>query len=377
MKHKILFMMPAMLNGGAEKVLIDILKHFDYTKYNVSLLLECKDGPYISDIPDKVELIYLHKKNLWIERLYRYMIMFHCKWLVYQILCRVPLLWSLKGRRFDTIVSFMEGMAVKMHSYIYNKANKNISWVHIDLKKKHWSLDFFCNEQEESNCYQKMDKIVFVSQDARDRFREIFTIDDNKLAVIYNLIDCDEIRKLADSKIVKKNKFTICMVGRLNQQKRYDRALEVARELKEAGYNLEFWILGDGEQMTKLRDKVKEYALEDYFLLKGFIKPPYPYMKQSDILLISSESEGFSLVACEAFCLGVPVVSTKTSGPTELINKSEAGLLVDEKIDDIYKGLKYMIDNKVLREECSINALAFMNSFNVQSKMREIYHLIN
>lgn len=86
MKRNVLFIMPAMLNGGAEKVLIDILKNFDYTKYNVSLLLECKEGPYINDIPDEVELIYLHKKNLWIERFYRYMIMLHCKWLVYQVL---------------------------------------------------------------------------------------------------------------------------------------------------------------------------------------------------------------------------------------------------------------------------------------------------
>ena len=376
MKYNVLFIMPAMLNGGAEKVLIDILKHFDYTQYNVSLLLECKEGPYINDIPDEVELIYLHKKNLWIERLYRYMIMLHCKWLVYQILCRLPLLWHLKGRHFDTIVSFMEGMAVRMHSYISDKADRNISWVHIDFKKKHWSLDFFSNEQEEYECYHKMNKIIFVSQDAKDRFKEIFKFEDHKLEVVYNLIDCDEIRKLADSKIVKKNKFTICMVGRLNQQKRYDRALEVARKLKGAGYNLEFWILGDGEQMAKLRDKVKEYDLEDYFLLKGFIKPPYPYMKQSDILLISSESEGFSLVACEAFCLGVPVVSTKTSGPTELIKSSKAGLLVNENIDDIYMGLKYMIDNKAFRDECSINALEFAKTFETQLKMKEIYGLI-
>ncbi len=376
MKRNVLFIMPAMLNGGAEKVLIDILKNFDYTKYNVSLLLECKEGPYINDIPDEVELIYLHKKNLWIERFYRYMIMLHCKWLVYQVLCRLPLLWSLKERRFDTIVSFMEGMAVRMHSYIYDKADRNISWVHIDFKKKHWSLDFFSDEQEEYECYQKMDKIIFVSRDAKDKFKEIFKFDDYKLEVVYNLIDCDEIKKLADSKIVEKKKFTICMVGRLNQQKRYDRALEVACKLKETGYNLEFWVLGDGEQMTKLRDKVKEYDLEDYFFLKGFIKPPYPYMKQSDILLISSESEGFSLVACEAFCLGVPVVSTKTSGPTELIKSSKAGLLVNENIDDIYMGLKYMIDNESFRDECSVNALDFANTFNICSKMKEIYSLL-
>lgn len=376
MKHKILFMMPAMLNGGAEKVLIDILKHFDYTKYNVSLLLECKDGPYISDIPDKVELIYLHKKNLWIESLYRYMIMFHCKWLVYQILCRIPLLWNLKGRRFDTIISFMEGMAVKMHSYIYDKANRNISWVHIDLKKKHWSLDFFNNEQEESNCYQKMDKIVFVSQDARDRFREIFTIDDNKLAVIYNLIDCDEIRKLADSKIVKKNKFTICMVGRLNQQKRYDRALEAISMLKNDYYDFELWILGSGELETSLHKKVQEKNLTNIVSFKGFIKPVYPYLKVADLLLNTSESEGYPLTICEALCLGCPVVATNITGANELITASGAGILVDEDPVSIYQGLKQIMNDTALGKEYSEKAVRYARSFSVQESMKNIYRLI-
>lgn len=376
MRRNILFLMPAMLNGGAEKVLIDILKHFDYTKYNVSLLLECKDGPYISDIPDKVELIYLHKKNLWIERLYRYMIMLHCKWLIYQILCRIPLLWSLKGRRFDTIVSFMEGMAVKMHSYIYDKANRNISWVHIDLKKKHWSLDFFSNEQEESNCYQKMDKIVFVSQDARDRFREIFTIDDNKLAVIYNLIDCDEIRKLADSKIVKKNKFTICMVGRLNQQKRYDRALEAISMLKNDHYDFELWILGSGELETSLHKKVQEKNLTNIVSFKGFIKPVYPYLKVADLLLNTSESEGYPLTICEALCLGCPVVATNITGANELITASGAGILVDEDPVSIYQGLKQIMNDTALRKEYSEKAVRYARSFSVQESMKNIYRLI-
>lgn len=376
MKQKILFIMPAMLNGGAEKVLIDILKNFDYSLFEVTLLLETKDGPYVDDIPGQVKLIYLHKKNLWIERLYRYLIMFHCKWLVYLILCRLPILWYTKGLHFDTIISFMEGMAVKMHSYIFNKADNNISWVHIDLKKKHWSLDFFENENEELECYRRMDNIVFVSQDAKNRFKELFEVDENKLKVIYNLIDCHEIVRLSQCKLVEKKKFTICMVGRLNKQKRYDRALEVASKLRKNGYDLEFWVLGDGELKTELEYEIYRLGLQGSFLLLGFVKQPYSYINQADILFLCSESEGFSLVVCEALCLGKPVVSTCTSGPTELISKSRGGIIVNEDIDSIYNGLKQMIDNKPFREECSTNAVAFSKTFSVQETMQRIYDLI-
>lgn len=376
MKQRILFIMPAMLNGGAEKVLIDILKHFDYSLFEVTLLLETKDGPYVEDIPEQVELIYLHKKNLWIERLYRYLIMFHCKWLAYFILCRLPVLWYTKGLHFDTIISFMEGMAVKMHSYIWDKAYRNISWIHIDLKKKHWSLDFFENENEELECYRRMDNIVFVSQDARTKFQELFHLDESKLIVLYNLIDCNGINDLSGRKKIEKTKFTVCMVGRLNQQKRYDRAFEVVRKLKDDGYDFELWILGSGELETELKEMVETQNINDIVSFKGFQKPVYPYMKEADIFLNTSESEGYPLTLCEALCLGLPIVATNITGSNEILMNSKAGILVEEEIVNIYNGLKRMIDNKSFRENCSENAVAFAKTFNVHETMQRIYNLI-
>lgn len=375
MKH-ILFLMPAMLNGGAEKVLIDILKNFNYSKYDVTLLLDTEVGPYIDDIPQQVKLISFHKKSLWIERLYRYLSMFGCKRLVYFFLCKLPLLWYLRGMHFDTIISFMEGMAVKMHSYVFDKADRNISWVHIDLKKKHWSLDFFNNKNEEWNCYKRMDRIVFVSQDARIKFQELFHLDESKLDVVYNLIDCNGINDLSRQKKIEKTKFTVCMVGRLNQQKRYDRAFEVVRKLKDDGYDFELWILGSGELETELKEKVEIQNINDIVSFKGFQKNVYPYMKEVDIFLNTSESEGYPLTLCEALCLGLPIVATNTTGSNEILTKSKSGILVEEDIESIYEGLKRMIDNKSFREECSANAVAFSKTFNVQETMQSIYLLI-
>lgn len=375
MKH-ILFLMPAMLNGGAEKVLIDILKNFDYSKYDVTLLLETKDGPYIDDIPQQVRLISLHKKNLWIERLYRYLSMFGCKEFAYFFLCKLPLLWFLRGMYFDTIISFMEGMSVKMQSYIFNKADRNISWVHIDLKKKHWSLDFFENENEELECYRRMDNIVFVSQDARTKFQELFHLDESKLIVLYNLIDSNGINDLSGQKKIEKTKFTVCMVGRLNQQKRYDRAFEVVRKLKDDGYDFELWILGSGELETEFKEMVETQNINDIVSFKGFQKPVYPYMKEADIFLNTSESEGYPLTLCEALCLGLPIVATNITGSNEILMNSKAGILVEEDIVSIYNGLKRMIDNNSFREECLANAVAFSKTFNVQETMQRIYDLI-
>ena len=72
MKKNIMFMMPALPGGGAEKVLIDILKNFDYASYEVTLFLEYKEGVYLNDVPEEVRILALHSQNtIWFERFHR------------------------------------------------------------------------------------------------------------------------------------------------------------------------------------------------------------------------------------------------------------------------------------------------------------------
>lgn len=377
MKKKILFLMPALPGGGAEKVLIDILKNIDYTAYAVTLFLEYKEGVYLQDIPKNVEVLSLHKSNnIWFQRLHRRLTERRIYGIFHEFVYRTMFLWLMRGRNFDTIVSFLEGAALKFHSYITKKANKNLSWVHIDLKKKHWSLDFFRNEQDEARCYAMMDKIVFVSEDAKQRFLELFPIESEKCCVQYNLIDGEEIKRQSKSIYVEKRKFTICMAGRLNRQKRYDRAIEVAHLLKNNGYDVDFWILGTGELERELKEQIKKYGLEDYVHMKGFVKPPYAYVAQADIFLNTSESEGYPLTICEALCLGVPTVATSITGATEILSNSQYGLLTDENITSIYNGVKSLIDNDSLRKEYATKALERAEMFQVKETMARIYSMI-
>ena len=171
MKKKILYIMPSLPGGGAEKVLIDILKNFDCQAYTVTLLLEFREGVYLNDVPEGVRILALHRQNtIWFERLHRVLRAMHGYAIYHALVYKRMLLRLLNGEHFDTIISFMEGAALKFHSYITDRAERNLSWVHIDLKHKHWSLDFFHNAQDELEAYQKMDKIVFVSKDARKEF---------------------------------------------------------------------------------------------------------------------------------------------------------------------------------------------------------------
>lgn len=373
MMKRVLFIMPALSGGGAEKVLIDILKNIDRSRYDLTLLLEYKEDVYTSSVPDYVKVISLYRKsNIWIERLHRGLGMLHCYNLFHSLIYRLAFLWLLRGKTFDTMVSFMEGEAVRIHSYLNHKAKKNVSWIHIDFKKKHWSLDFFRNKDHESGCYSKMDEVVFVSDDARRSFLEIYDLDPQKCTVLYNLIDKKEIQKLAESSEVDKSKFTICMVGRLNQQKRYDRALEAMKLLKDAGYDAELWVLGVGELEAELKEKAKALGVSEMCDFKGFVRPAYPYMKVADVFLNTSEAEGYPLVLCEALCLGLPVVATDITGAHEILANSEYGLLVKEEVNDIYQGVKRMIEDSELRGIYANKALERSEMFSVSNVLNMI-----
>ena len=146
--------------------------------------------------------------------------------------------------------------------------------------------------------------------------------------------------------------------------------------LKADHYDFELWILGSGELEIDLRKKVQERKLTSVVSFKGFIKPVYPYLKVADLLLNTSESEGYPLTICEALCLGRPVVATNITGTNEIITASGAGILVNETPVSIYKGLKRIMDDTALRKEYSEKAVKYSRSFSVQESMQRIYNLI-
>ena len=374
----VLFLMPSLPGAGAEKVLIEILRHIDYTQYNVSLFLEYREGVYLQDVPDKVSIIALHgPNNLWFQRLHRRLVERGWYAPFHELVYRRMFLSLLRGKRYDTIISFMEGSAVKFHSYIFDKGKRNISWVHIDFQQKHWSLDFFRDAEDERQCYEKMDKIIFVSNDAKTGFDSLFHLSAEKYAVHYNIIDADRIRRLSQMCTdEQKKRFTICMLGRLNTQKRHDRAISVAKTLKELGYDFELWIIGDGELREKIENQINEAGLQDVVKLKGFINPPYSMLAQADIFLNTSEAEGFSLVVAEAFCLGIPVVSTNVSGPRELLGDSEYGILTSQEEKDIASAVRTMMDKPLLRKHYSVMSITRSQMFDVDASMSAFYKLL-
>ena len=112
-------------------------------------------------------------------------------------------------------------------------------------------------------------------------------------------------------------------------------------------------------------------------IVGGFKKNPYKYLKKADCFVCSSRSEGFSLVIAEAMMLGIPVISTYCSGPNELLEEGKYGLLVDNNEEDLYRGIKSIIEDEKLRMYYKQQAIIGGEQINLRKAMQQIELLIS
>ena len=371
-KKKILFIIYSLAGGGAEKALITLLQKFDYNCFDVDLLLFIKEGVYLKNIPKEVNLKCMYSS---IESF--------CTKIDFIMVNKLGLSYRYKQQirskvqYYDTIVSFTE-QALKYHSWIFDRAKKNISWIHTDLLNFHYTVGENFSIEKERDAFSKLDNIVFVSNDAKKQFEKLYPDNKIKKTVIYNLIDSEAIsryRKNYDCDLEDRI-FNIVSVGRLHSIKGFDRLIRIAKKLKDDNYKFHIKIIGEGEERINLENLISEYHLEEYVSLSGYVNPPYSLMADADLFVSTSLAEGYSLVLCEAFCLGLPVVSTKTTGPIELIDNNKYGLLTDHDDESIYSAVKEMIEDKDLRMYYHQQALKRVEVFNVSEVLNRIYSVL-
>ena len=119
-----------------------------------------------------------------------------------------------------------------------------------------------------------------------------------------------------------------------------------------------------------------EYLKDKVFLL-GYRENPYKYVKNSDLFVCSSISEGFSLVTGEAMAAGVPVISVNCPGPNEVLEFGKYGMLVNNDEDSLYDGIKELIDNKQLYDKYKGAAINRGQMFSVKNFIRDVYEILN
>ena len=369
-KQNVLFFIESLAGGGAEKVLSTLVQHLDKSKFDVTVCVVSGGGRYedevkqccnykaLLNIPSSPieRAIYKIKHHL----IYKWLPM----WLVYMLF--VP-----KGN--DVEVAFVEGFATKLMAASTNEKARKVAWVHIDLHRFHWTKEVFHSHKEEEDAYNCYDAIVVVSKTAEDAIQQEFNLT-VPVQTIYNPVDCASILGLSEQKkyiIPRSHACRLVSVGRFSKQKAYMRLLSIVKRLRDEGYDIELWLLGDGTEKEAMQEFVSNNNLKDVVTFFGFLSNPYQYLVQGDLFVCSSISEGFSTAITEALILGLPVVSTEVSGVREQLNNG-CGIVTENNEDSLFDGVKYLVTHMDELDEMSRRATERGKEFRLDMAMKNI-----
>lgn len=335
-------MHPALVVGGAEKVLLDMLQVLDKEKYSITLLLIC---PAIWDdkIPSNISVHYMfsqdpRKKGSFLSRLYKYL-MIACPGLIYKY-------WGVKDK-FDIAIAYHEPMIW----YLPCTNAYTVSWIHTDyaaldwfpevkqLRNKNGYLANWINRKR-IKLINSFDRVVFVAKSAIPGYIQKTGFDIKKTAVCYNINNEKQILLKATEPIMDEcwNSYVgdhLVVVGRIHCQKAMYRLIPLMLHIKEAHLTAKIFIIGDGPERKKLERLIKDNHLEKDILILGFSNNPFKYVRHAKLLICTSYFEAYCTATKESIILETPFVTTLCSGMEEQINGTYAGLIASNEDDTL------------------------------------------
>lgn len=369
---KVLFVINTLGCAGAETALIELLKSLDEKEYELSLYVLMGQGEMIDKIPENVKLLNDHyckdsvlskqgkqamMKTVWrsfwgngnVFGKFAYIVRTFSamrrtgKFQPDKILWRVISDGSQRFEEtYDLAVAYLEGGST-YYVADHVKAKKKAAFIHIDYESSGYTKGM------DRNCFDKMDRIFTVSDEVKKHFLNVYPKYQDKVKVFHNIINQDEIRRKAEEETGFEDHFDgvrLLTVGRLTYQKAYDIAIDAMKLIKDRGYKVRWYILGEGSERPALEKKVKELGLEKEFLMLGAASDPFPYYKQADIYVHATRFEGKSIAIQEAQTLGCAIIVSDCNGNREQIVQGKDGLLCQLDPESIAEAVISLVEDR-------------------------------
>ncbi len=362
---KLLFFINTLDAGGAEKVLVDLVNAVVSEKYTVDLVT-VTGGVHSEKLSEKIRYrcIIWNRNNLIGKILEK--IIYHIPYSVFSKL-------FLHGE-YDAEIAYLEGFPTRVLAAKKSNAKK-MAFVHCDVSVQPVLQSFYKTNKECLDEYRRFDKVCFVSEVALGGFRKTFGVLENA-RVIHNIVPVSEISEKAKEETPYRYEtggMKILAVGRLSQEKGYDRLIRVAANL-EKKYDFELWIAGEGGERSALEAMIQQLGVSSVKLL-GFQKNPYPLMRSADLFVCPSYYEGYSTVVTEAVVLGLPVLTTDCAGMREILDNGNSGCIVENSEEALEQGLEMLLNSKEKFEELKGKAEQRSRTFSGERAMQEYIDL--
>lgn len=378
-KKNILFVIPGLHAGGGEKALVNLLNEIIAYDYQIDLLLFHKSGLFLNQVPENVNIIQpqgdfatfsLPLMHAVKSFLFKGKIAMATNRIKYAQELRKhsnPAIaeqqswkyWSKSmpqlNKVYDTAIAFLEKSSIY---YLVDKVNarKKIGWIHNDYTKLQLDKNF------DKPYLQQLQYIATVSENCKEVLTQTFPELSDRVKVIYNITSKQLIHKLAIAEDVDfhTNKINIVSVGRLENQKGFDIAIEAVSQLPDTiKQKIKWYIIGEGIERNNLESLLKQHNVKDNFVLLGLKANPYPFVHQATIYCQPSRFEGKSIAIDEAKLLAKPILTTDFTTVKDQLEHNQTAWIVPIDSQSLKNGLMQLINDEELRQKLHHNLTNF------------------
>ena len=370
-KIRIVFVHHRLVCGGAENALFDLVNLLDKEKFDITVFAQRNDGIWDEKFRNAgIRVIYDYscRKATWNPVTKAGNIVKKLKTAKAYQNDGAGLLDVCVPEGADIVVSYNVWENEEM---VFAKNAKTVKYVHGDPGT---NPDYRKEAMEHKALLSRFDRIICVSRSAWNAFREISGLTDG-VELHYNPMNSDIVRQKAEEPVdFPEDVPVICAVGRLSREKAYERLIVIHKKLLDQGIRHKLMIVGDGPDREYLDRLIRAMDLQNSVIMAGYQSNPYPYMKKSRFLVISSYTEGLPVISMEALSLGVPVVSTIPS-IGEVFGEETCGVVSENDNASLEEAIRRMLCDEAFYAQAKAGAEKRSAFFDGKRMVQEIEEL--
>lgn len=390
MRKKVLFIMPSMFIGGAERSLLGLLEALDKEEWDVSLFLYRHEGEFLKEIPSYVKLLpeidayrtfdvpikslLLSKKfPFGLARLFsKVAIKAHCLltrekqgvWMSMQYTARylLPLLPDIPGE-YDMAIMFLGVGNILIHKV---QARTKLTWCHTDYDT------LGPDRKMDMQTYSAVDHVVAVSEECAEKIRNHYPELKEKVIVIENILAVGLGRQQAmeytADMVREPGEIVLLSIGRYCEAKNFDNVPDICSRLRKIGLPVKWYIIGYGSDEEKIRNRITVEGMQEHVILLGKRENPYPYIKACDLYVQPSRYEGKAVTVREAQMLGKPVVITRYATSSSQLEDGVDGIIVPMDNEGCAQGIAALLRDPEKME--SLSVVCFSRDYSNRNEVR-------
>jgi glycosyltransferase involved in cell wall biosynthesis len=319
-RRRVSFVLPSLNGGGAERAAVQVLNGLAADKWDRSMFLFERTGPYLADLDPSIALTSSPSPSR-VER-WQALRRFVKEGEPHVVVAFLSFATALSAARAaQTGARVVFNQQTPMTAFL---GDADYEWGH------GWRRTVFTATSRLT--YSAADLIVATSNGVAEDLTKNFGVNPDAIQVVPNPVDLDAVRSRAGEAVeidVDRDTPVIVAAGRLADAKNYPLLIDAIAVLRRT-LPVRLLILGQGELEQSLRRHIADRQLEGAITLLGFQRNPWKYIARADVFALSSHYEGFGNVLIEAMAVGVPVVATASAGTRDIINHGVDGLLVEQ-----------------------------------------------